>query len=160
MDAILLDQLNVKKTTAAVVDADGGTEELDITIPSANASTVRILFISDSPIRNLVADFNAGSVRQVSGTHYTLLELASPTAENVHVRFQGEAGSQVNVCLLYTSYRMEQQHLHSTWVVSSAISIRNNWDVALKNYGIPYVFVQRLKDFDRILSLIHISLYY
>ena len=97
VDAILLDQLNVKKTTAAVVDADGGTEELDITIPSANASTVRILFISDSPIRNLVADFNAGSVRQVSGTHYTLLELASPTAENVHVRFQGEAGSQVNV---------------------------------------------------------------
>ena len=97
VDAILLDQLNVKKTTAAVVDADGGTEELDITIPSANASTVRILFISDSPIRNLVADFNAGSVRQVSGTHYTLLELARPTAENVHVRFQGEAGSQVNV---------------------------------------------------------------
>ena len=97
VDAILLDQLNVKKTTAAVVDADGGTEELNITIPSANASTVRILFISDSPIRNLVADFNAGSVRQVSGTHYTLLELARPTAENVHVRFQGEAGSQVNV---------------------------------------------------------------
>ena len=97
VDAILLDQLNVKKTTAAVVDADGGTEELDITIPSANASTVRILFISDSPIRNLVADFNAGSVRQVSGAHYTLLELARPTAENVHVRFQGEAGSQVNV---------------------------------------------------------------
>ena len=97
VDAILLDQLNVKKTTAAVVDTDGGTEELDITIPSANASTVRILFISDSPIRNLVADFNAGSVRQVSGAHYTLLELARPTAENVHVRFQGEAGSQVNV---------------------------------------------------------------
>ena len=97
VDAILLEQLNVKKTTAAVVDADGGTEELDITIPSANASTVRILFISDSPIRNLAADFNADSVRQVSGTHYTLLELARPTAENVHVRFQGEAGSQVNV---------------------------------------------------------------
>lgn len=105
VDAILLDQLNVKKTTAAVVDADGGTEELDITIPSANASTVRILFISDSPIRNLVADFNAGSVRQVSGTHYTLLELARPTAENVHVRFQGEAGSQVNVDII-TEYHV------------------------------------------------------
>ena len=105
VDAILLDQLNVKKTTAAVVDADGGTEELDITIPSANASTVRILFISDSPIRNLAADFNAGSVRQVSGTHYTLLELARPTAENVHVRFQGEAGSQVKVDVV-TEYRV------------------------------------------------------
>lgn len=105
VDAILLEQLNVKKTTAAVVDADGGTEELDITIPSANASTVRILFISDSPIRNLAADFNAGSVRQVSGTHYTLLELARPTAENVHVRFQGEAGSQVKVDVV-TEYRV------------------------------------------------------
>lgn len=104
VDAILLDQLNVKKTTAAVVDTDGGTEELDITIPSANTSAVRILFISDSPIRNLVADFNAGSVRQVSGTHYTLLELARPSAENVHVRFQGEAGSQVNVDII-TEYR-------------------------------------------------------
>jgi len=49
-------------------------------------------------------------------------------------------------------YRMEQQDLHSTWVVSSAISIRNNWDVVLKNYGLPYVFVERLKDFDRIRS--------
>lgn len=28
-------------------------------------------------------------------------------------------------------YRMERQGTHSTWVVSSAISIRNNWGVAL-----------------------------
>ena len=33
-------------------------------------------------------------------------------------------------------YRMEHQHIHSTWVVSSAISIRNNWDVVLPNYGL------------------------
>lgn len=47
-------------------------------------------------------------------------------------------------------YRMQNQNIHSTWVVSSAISIRNNWDVVLKNYGIPYVFVERLKDLERI----------
>lgn len=47
-------------------------------------------------------------------------------------------------------YRMQHQHLHSTWVISSAISIRNNWDVVLKNYGISYVFVERLKDLERI----------
>ena len=46
VDAILLEQLNVKKTTAAVVDADGGAEELNLTIPSANVITARILFIS------------------------------------------------------------------------------------------------------------------
>lgn len=49
-------------------------------------------------------------------------------------------------------YRMEQQHMHSTWVVSSAISIRNNWNVVLKNYGIRYVFVERLSDLERIVS--------
>lgn len=47
-------------------------------------------------------------------------------------------------------YRMECQHIHSTWVVSSAISIRNNWDVVLTNYGLPYVFVQRLADLEKI----------
>lgn len=47
-------------------------------------------------------------------------------------------------------YRMRNQVIHSTWVVSSAISIRNNWDVVLPNYGLPYVFVERLEDLKRI----------
>lgn len=47
-------------------------------------------------------------------------------------------------------YRMERQNIHHTWIVSSAISIRNNWDVVLPNYGLSYVFVQRLRDFERI----------
>lgn len=47
-------------------------------------------------------------------------------------------------------YRMKYQGVHSTWVVSSAISIRNNWDVVLPNYQLPYVFVERLKDLERI----------
>lgn len=47
-------------------------------------------------------------------------------------------------------YRMQHQGTHSTWVVSSAISIRNNWDVVLPNYGLSYVFVERLADLERI----------
>lgn len=47
-------------------------------------------------------------------------------------------------------YRMQRQRMSSTWVVSSAISIRNNWDVVLKNYRLPFVFVERLKDLERI----------
>ena len=43
-------------------------------------------------------------------------------------------------------YRMRNQGVHSTWVVSSAFSIRNNWDVVLPNYGLSYVFVEDLKD--------------
>jgi len=47
-------------------------------------------------------------------------------------------------------YRMQKQGIYCTWVVSSAISIRNNWDVVLPNYGLPHVFVERLEDLARI----------
>ena len=47
-------------------------------------------------------------------------------------------------------YRMNCQGIRNTWVVSSAISIRNNWDLVLKNYGISYVFVEKLKDLEQI----------
>ena len=49
---------------------------------------------------------------------------------------QWEQGSGKTLAAIATGmYRMEQQGLHSTWVISSAISIRNNWDVVLKNYS-------------------------
>ena len=47
-------------------------------------------------------------------------------------------------------YRMECQNVHHTWIISSAISIRNNWDIVLKNYGLSYVFLEELSDFDKI----------
>ena len=64
---------------------------------------------------------------------------------------QWEQGSGKTLAGIATGcYRMEKQNIHSTWVVSSAISIRNNWDVVMKNYGLSYVFVERLKDLERI----------
>lgn len=64
---------------------------------------------------------------------------------------QWEQGSGKTLAGIATGlYRMQHQHMHSTWVVSSAISIRNNWDVVLKNYGLTYVFVEKLKDLERI----------
>ena len=47
-------------------------------------------------------------------------------------------------------YRMQFQNVYHTWVISSAISIRNNWDLMLRNYGLSYVFVEELSDFARI----------
>ena len=47
-------------------------------------------------------------------------------------------------------YRMERQNAFCTWVVSSAISIKNNWDVVLQSYHLPYVMVNRIKDLERI----------
>ena len=64
---------------------------------------------------------------------------------------QWEQGSGKTLAAIAVgSYRMAVQNAHSTWVVSSAISIRNNWDVVLKNYGISYVFVEKIKDLERI----------
>ncbi len=64
---------------------------------------------------------------------------------------QWEQGSGKTLAgIAYAMYKMEKTRAHHTWVVSSAISIRNNWDVVLKNYGIPYVMIDSLADFRRI----------
>jgi len=97
IDSILLDQLGVKKPRAAIIDTDGGTEDITVTIPSANTSRTRILLTSGSPIQNLKADFSAVNGWQYSGSRYTLLELDHPTDTTVHITFQGRAGGQVKV---------------------------------------------------------------
>lgn len=64
---------------------------------------------------------------------------------------QWEQGSGKTLAAIAVGqYRMQKQGIHSAWVVSSAISIRNNWDVVLPNYGLAYVFVERLADLERI----------
>ena len=97
IDSILLEQLGVKKTRAAIIDTDGGTEDITVTIPSANTSRTRILLTSGSPIQNLKADFSAVNGWQYSGSRYTLLELDHPTDTTVHITFQGRAGGRVKV---------------------------------------------------------------
>lgn len=97
IDSILQEQLGVKKTRAAIVDTDGGTEDITVNIPSTNTSRTRILLTSGNPIQNLKADFSAVNGWQYSGSRYTLLELDHPTDTAVHITFQGRAGGQVKV---------------------------------------------------------------
>lgn len=64
---------------------------------------------------------------------------------------QWEQGSGKTLAGIATGlYHLQQQHLHSIWVVSSAISIRNNWDVVLKNYNLPYILIEKLKDLGQV----------
>lgn len=64
---------------------------------------------------------------------------------------QWEQGSGKTLAGIITGlYRMHHQSVHSTWVISSAISIRNNWNLVLRNYDLPYIFVERLADLSRI----------
>ena len=95
IDSILQEQLGVRKTRAAIVDTDGGLEDITVTIPSAHTSKVRILLTSGNPIQNLKADFSAVNGKQYSGSHYALLELDHPMDTAVHITFQGQSGGQV-----------------------------------------------------------------
>ena len=97
IDSILQEQLGVKKTRAAIVDTDGGTEDITVNIPSINTSRTRVLLTSENPIQNLKADFSAVNGWQYSGSRYTLLELDHPTDTAVHITFQGRAGGQIKV---------------------------------------------------------------
>lgn len=46
-------------------------------------------------------------------------------------------------------YRMERQGARNVWVVSTAISIKNNWDLVFKNYGMTnYRMIRTLSDLD------------
>lgn len=48
-------------------------------------------------------------------------------------------------------YRMKYQGVRNVWVVSTAISIKNNWDMVFKNYGITnYRMIHRLVDLDAV----------
>lgn len=97
VDAILQEQLGVRKTRAAIIDMDGGTEEITISLPSSGITMSRILLTANAPLQNVNADFSASDARQYSGARYTLLELNRPTAETVHITFRGQSGSQVKV---------------------------------------------------------------
>ena len=48
-------------------------------------------------------------------------------------------------------YRMKYQGARNVWVVSSAISIKNNWDLVFKNYGMTnYRMIRSIADLDAV----------
>lgn len=48
-------------------------------------------------------------------------------------------------------YRMLYQGARNVWVVSTAISIKNNWDLVFKNYGMTnYRMIRKLVDLDAV----------
>ena len=48
------------------------------------------------------------------------------------------------------TYRMQEQNAFCTWVISPAISIKNTWEVAMQNYGKPYIMLTGSSDLDNI----------
>ena len=64
---------------------------------------------------------------------------------------QWEQGSGKTLAgIVVGQYRMEQQHARNVWVVSTAISIKNNWDLVLKNFRIGYRMIKKLSDLEAV----------
>lgn len=97
IDSILNNELQIKQSTAAIVDTDGGLEKVSVSLPYTYASKVRVLLTSVSPIKNLNTSFQAENATQVNGERYSLIELNHPTGDALELSFQGGTGSQVRI---------------------------------------------------------------
>lgn len=104
-------------------------------------------------IKNWLSRFSLWDASRMEEIRFNEIQLhdINLILQKRYALLQWEQGSGKTLAGIATGlYRMEYQNIHSTWVVSSAISIRNNWDVVLENYGLPYLFVQKIQDLKRI----------
>ncbi len=97
VDSVLDDDLQIKQSTVAIVDADGSTETVSMEMPFTYADKLRILLTSDSEIRNLKTNFQADNARQINGTRYSLIEIDKPANTKLEMSFAGAPGSQIRV---------------------------------------------------------------
>lgn len=93
----ILEEMGVKQSTAAIVDADGGTEKVAVELPYLHADKIRVLLTGSAPIHNLSTAFQAESARQVNGVRFALLEIEQPSDGHLEISFEGTAGSQVRI---------------------------------------------------------------
>ncbi len=107
----------------------------------------------DPHIAEWLEQFTLWDASSVEWLHFNEIQKhdINLTLQKRYALLQWEQGSGKTLAGIATGlYRMQHQRIHSTWVVSSAISIRNNWNVVLPNFDIPCVFVKRLSDLERI----------
>lgn len=62
-----------------------------------------------------------------------------------------QGGGKTLAGIVTGKYRMERQGARNVWVVSTAISIKNNWDLVFKNYNMTnYRMIRTLADLDAV----------
>lgn len=62
----------------------------------------------------------------------------------------GQGSGKTLAGIAVSSYRMNHQNAFCTWVVSNAISIKNNWNIVLQDYRLPHIMITKLSDLDNI----------
>lgn len=75
--------------------------------------------------------------------------------KHYHLLQWEQGGGKTLAGIITGLYRMNYQGARNVWVVSSAISIKNNWDLVLPNYSInslpiQYRMIRRLSDLDAV----------
>lgn len=100
ISSILEDKLQIRQTTAAIMDTDGSMENLSVDIPFAHASKVRVLLAGNTEIKNLNTNFQADSAKQINGKRYSLIEMAYPTSDKMILSFSGTPGSRIQVTVI------------------------------------------------------------
>lgn len=107
----------------------------------------------DTAIAKWLSDFSLWDSSLMEEIHLNEIQQhdINLTLQKRYALLQWEQGSGKTLAGIVTGlYRMQNQNVNSTWVVSSAISIRNNWNIVLANYGLPCVFINRLADLERV----------
>lgn len=100
IDSILEDWLQIRQTTAAIIDTDGSMEHLEVDLPFAHASKVRVLLAGNTEIKNLNTIFQADRARQINGKRYSLIEMVYPTSNKMALSFSGDSGSRIRVTVI------------------------------------------------------------
>lgn len=100
IDSILDEELAIKQSTIAMIDASGELETISAELPYAYADKVRILLTSTAPIDNLNANFQADSASQINGERYSLIEMNEPYGKKIDLSFRGTKDSRVRVTVI------------------------------------------------------------
>lgn len=97
ISTFLYDDLDIKRKSLAVADANGENQTIEVTLPSNKMSNATIFITSNNPITSLVADVSSQSCIQFSGSNYSTLQLINPTATDLKVTLQTKKDSQIKI---------------------------------------------------------------
>lgn len=119
-----------------------------------NTETMPFSEMSQSPeIAQFLDDFTVYDLEneeQIYLNEQQKLDLNLILQKQYHL-LQWEQGSGKTLAGIAAGmYRMQHQSARNTWVVSTAISIKNNWDEVLKNYSLPYRMISKLRDLEQV----------
>ncbi len=107
----------------------------------------------DAKITQFLNDFEVYDHEKDEAIHFNEMQKhdLNLCLQKRNVILQWEQGSGKTLAgIAVGKYRMERQNAKCVWVVSTAISIKNNWDIVLANYNIPYRMVSKLSDLSEI----------